>query len=79
MNGHCTHRNVCASNFACALSCSPTMLSIQLVYRDFMNTSCHVISSHDVFEDNNDTDVGGGDATLVNLKEEEVLPLHCCE
>ena len=55
------------------------MLSIQLVYRDFMNTSCHVISSHDVFEDNNDTDVGGGDATLVNLKEEEVLPLHCCE
>ena len=33
MGDACTYRNIiCASNFACALSHSPTMLCIQLVY-----------------------------------------------
>ena len=32
-DGHCTYRNIVrASNFACTLSRSPTMHSIQLVY-----------------------------------------------
>ena len=32
-DGQCTYHNViCASNFACALSRSPTMRSIQLVF-----------------------------------------------